>query len=126
MRGYRSGAFTPVDVARHLIESVQRSNSLNPPMSAVTQMNASDVMKQAEESWARIKTSNALGPLDGIPVIFKESIDVLGYRTTQGTNAKVIGRVPALKDALIVERLRRAGCLIIGKSSIPKFYLVLS
>ncbi|AEI09359.1 amidase [Corynebacterium resistens DSM 45100] len=59
-----------------------------------------------------------VGPLFGVPIAIKEEVDVAGTVTTFGTNANSTKRC---KDAEIVSRLRRAGAIIIGKTTMPAF-----
>ena len=56
--------------------------------------------------------------LFGVPIAIKEEVDVAGTVTTFGTNANSTKRC---KDAEIVSRLRRAGAIIIGKTTMPAF-----
>ena len=57
-------------------------------------------------------------PLFGVPVTVKECFDVAGVATTVGVSA--LARTPATKDAALVERLRRAGAILLGKTNLPQ------
>lgn len=65
------------------------------------------------------EASKPLGPLHGIPVTIKECFDWQGHPTTWGDPSRRDHR--ARKDAAIVERLKKAGAVIIGKSNIPPY-----
>ncbi|AOZ08868.1 amidase [Cupriavidus malaysiensis] len=71
----------------------------------------------AARSDARRARGQALGPLDGIPFSIKESFDVAGWPTTCGNPAHA-GNVPAA-DAAVLERLRAAGAVLLGKTNVP-------
>jgi len=58
-------------------------------------------------------------PLDGVPISVKEYFDVTGMASTEGVRAHADRRAPG--DSLVVQRLRRAGALIVGKGKQPDF-----
>lgn len=58
------------------------------------------------------------GPLFGVPLVIKEEVDVAGCVTTFGGDAN---RTPAATDAEIVRRLRAAGAVVVGKTTMPEF-----
>jgi Asp-tRNA(Asn)/Glu-tRNA(Gln) amidotransferase A subunit family amidase len=134
-KGYRAGKFTPVDVANAFIAAVKQSDSVQPPLRAVIQFNETAILQQARDSADRIKNGKALSALDGVPVLFKEEIDVAGfvpcrsracpgltivflrYLNTYGTNGRIIGKVPIEVDAPLVDRLRKTGAMFVGKGS---------
>jgi amidase len=71
----------------------------------------------AAESDTRRAGGQTWGPLDGIPFSVKESFDVVGWPTTCG-NPGNLGNV-ATGDAAVVERLRAAGAVLLGKTNVP-------
>src|SRR5687768_469120 len=70
---------------------------------------APDAAQQAAASDQRRKDGKSLGPLDGIPILFKDNIDTMGLRTTAGSYALEFN-VPE-KDSTVVARLRAAGAV---------------
>ena len=66
----------------------------------------------AEASRARFAAGAPLGPLDGVPVAVKDCIDVQGLPSTNGTSFLL---APAPADAVLVQRLRRAGAVVFAK-----------
>ena len=70
----------------------------------------------ADEALAR---GESVGPLHGLPIAHKDLIDTAGIRTTYGSPI-YRDHVPK-QDALIVERLRSAGAITIGKTNTPEF-----
>ena len=67
---------------------------------------------------ADLDSSTDPGPLHGVPVLIKEEVAVRGVPTTFGTNANP---TPATADDEIVRRLRKAGAIILGKTTMPAF-----
>lgn len=74
-------------------------------------------MQAARESDRRRQRGEACGPLDGIPFTVKESFDVAGWPTTCGSPAHADH--VAARDAAVVQRLRRAGAVLLGKTNVP-------
>ncbi|MCW2843412.1 MAG: Amidase [Nocardioides sp.] len=75
--------------------------------------------EEARAEAAALDTSTGPhGPLHGVPIAIKEEIDVAGAVTTFGGDANV---APAAADAEIVRRLRAAGAVVIGKTTMPEF-----
>lgn len=61
----------------------------------------------------------ALGPLHGVPVSVKDNIETAGIRTTYGSHA--YEHFVPTEDAVAVERLKAAGAIVLGKTSLPEF-----
>jgi len=73
--------------------------------------------RAAAQSDERRRAGQTLGPLDGIPFSIKESFDVAGWPTTCGSPARRDHR--AASDAVVVERLRAQGAVLLGKTNVP-------
>ncbi|WP_337065178.1 amidase [Rouxiella badensis] len=87
---------------------------------AFTQVYAQWAREQAAASTARRAADNALSPIDGVPVSVKDLFDVSGYVTTGGS--RVLAEAPAATaHAEIVERLLKAGAVIVGKTNMTEF-----
>ena len=105
-----------------LLDEIQsRVAIVNPKINAVVYTDfdrARDAAKKADQTLAR---GRPLGPLHGVPMTIKDSIDTEGLVTTGGT----IGRtdfVPTV-DATVVNRLKKAGAIIFGKTNTPELTL---
>ncbi len=76
--------------------------------------------KEAEASDNRLRRNETLGPLDGRIVSIKDLFDIAGEATLAGSVMRKTASVPS-EDALIVQRLREAGAIIIGKTLMTEF-----
>jgi amidase len=102
-------------VAAHL-EQIER---VNPSVNAIVTLVAEQAVEaasQADEIQAR---GEPLGPLHGLPIAHKDLVETAGIRTTFGSPI-FEDYVPAA-DAILVERIRRAGAITIGKTNTPEF-----
>jgi amidase len=102
-------------LAAHLKQIERVNPKVNAIVTLVPEM-AADAARRADEAQARKDT---LGPLHGLPVAHKDLVETRGIRTTFGS-LLYQDYVPA-EDDLIVERLRRAGAITIGKTNTPEF-----
>jgi Asp-tRNA(Asn)/Glu-tRNA(Gln) amidotransferase A subunit family amidase len=107
----RTRAISPVDVVNAFLLRIE---SLNPKLNAVVTL-ASDVMDKAREAEAAIFFGKDLGPLHGVPVTIKDTIETAGLRTTSGSAMRA-EFIPEL-DAPAVARLKAAGAIILGKTN---------
>jgi len=80
---------------------------------------APDALQQAQASDARRRRGKALGPLDGVPILLKDNIDVAGIPTTAGSFA-LVDNWPR-EDSEIARRLRAAGAVLLGKTNTTQF-----
>jgi mandelamide amidase len=105
------GDLLATEVCDALIERVQKYSGAN----AFTELDAEAVRQEAQECDSLRATGHTRGPLHGVPVSFKDNINVLGYRTTAGTPGMRDFR-PA-SDAPVARRLRQAGAVAFGKNN---------
>lgn len=85
-----------------------------------TRVYADSAREAAQAADARARRGMALSPIDGRIVSIKDLFDVAGEPTTAGS-ALLRDALPATADALVVQRLRRAGAVIIGKTNMTEF-----
>jgi amidase len=78
---------------------------------------AEEARRDAAEADRKVATGQALGPLHGVPFTIKENIDVAGFPTTWGVPA-FAGAIPPV-DAPVVQRMRAAGAIAIGRTNLP-------
>src|SRR5258708_4996047 len=108
----RSGEFSPVDLVRECLESIER---LNPALNGFITVMAETALREAEQAAREIQSGRWLGPLHGIPIGLKDLIDTAGACTTAGS-AVFRDRVPS-QDANVVVKLKAAGAVLIGKQN---------
>jgi Asp-tRNA(Asn)/Glu-tRNA(Gln) amidotransferase A subunit family amidase len=118
---YREGRTTPEEVAERFLEASVASDAGDPPLRAFVAVSAADVLRQAREATNRIREGRALSILDGVPVAVKDEVAMVPYGTTAGTG--FLGRTPETADATIILRLRQAGALLIGKTTMHEIGL---
>src|ERR1035437_9107441 len=81
----RRKEFSPVDVARAHLDRIER---LNPKLNAFVDYKPEVVLAQAREAEKAVLGGDELGPLHGVPVSIKSSIDVAGHRSEAGTRLR--------------------------------------
>src|SRR3989442_9457759 len=107
----RSQLLSPVEVVEaHL----RRIDQLNPSLNAIVTI-AADAVEKAREAEAAVIRGDSLGPLHGVPLTIKDTIETKGLRTTSGSVMRA-GFIPE-RDAPSVERLKAAGAIILGKTN---------
>jgi amidase len=102
-------------MAAHL-KQIERVNPQVNAIVTLTAEQATEGARRADEAQAR---GAALGPLHGLPVVHKDLVDTAGVRTTYGSRI-FKDHVPQ-SDAIIVERIAKAGAISVGKSNTPEF-----
>jgi amidase len=112
----RKGELSAVEVMKAHLAQIDR---LNPQINAIVSLVAEKALKEAQEADERLSAGREVGPLHGLPIAIKDTNDVAGLPTTKGSLA-LRDNIPE-QDALIVERLRKAGAIIIGKTNVPEF-----
>ncbi|MGB6633727.1 MAG: amidase [Terriglobales bacterium] len=109
---------SPVEVARIHLDRIER---LNPKLNAFVDYQPEAVLAQAHEAEKAMQRGDELGPLHGVPLSLKSSIDVAGHRCESGTRLRG-GRI-ATEDAPLVMRLRNAGAIILGVTNAPELLM---
>ena len=118
IRLVREKAISPIALAE---SHLARIESLNPRLNAFVQVDAERVRRQARDAEAAVTNGEVLGPLHGIPISIKSSIDVAGMKCEAGTRLRA-GLI-ATRDAPLVQRLRRAGAIILGVTNTPELLM---
>ena len=94
----------------------------NPDVNAiVTLQDEADLLRQAEARDAQLARGESMGWMHGMPQAIKDAAETKGIRTTLGSPL-LADHVPQ-HDALMVERMKAAGCIVIGKTNTPEFGL---
>jgi amidase len=109
----RSGETTSRELTERLLA---RIDSVNPVLTAVVELCREDALRAAAEADAAVLRGDDVGPLHGVPITVKEALSVAGMATTWG-NPDFTGHVAGW-DATVVQRLRTAGAIVVGKSNV--------
>ncbi|HEV7681126.1 MAG TPA: amidase [Pyrinomonadaceae bacterium] len=107
----RRGAVSPVEVLQAHLNRIDR---VNPQLNAIVTL-APDAIEKAREAEAAVARGDALGPLHGVPLTIKDTIETAGLRTTSGSLLRA-EFIPD-RDAAAVARLKAAGAIILGKTN---------
>jgi len=106
--------------ARELLDlHLDRIGERNPQLNAVVSLDEERARAGAAEADRALASGAEVGPLHGLPFAFKDTHAVAGWRTTYGSVLHA-DHVPD-HDDLLVERVRRAGVVTIGKTNVPEF-----
>jgi len=115
-------------IARRQLSSVEvvdahlaRIDEVNPALNALVRVLADEARAGAALADKKLTAGEAVGPLHGVPFTVKENIDMAGLPTTWGVPALAQAVVPA--DAPVVERMRAAGAIPIGRTNLPDMAL---
>jgi amidase len=111
-RRMRERQLSAVDVLEAHLARIDRHN---PALTAVVSLDADRARKRAREADEAIRRGEVWGPLHGVPMTLKDSIDVAGLRTTIGVAE--LDRV-ADEDGTVAARLRAAGAILIGHTNV--------
>ncbi|MBI2287476.1 MAG: amidase, partial [Chloroflexi bacterium] len=96
-----------------------RIERLNPKINAYCTLVAESARQQARVAEAKVMKGEIAGPLHGVPISIKDLIFTRGIRTTGGS--RIYQNFIPEQDAVVVERLKAAGAIIIGKTNTSEF-----
>jgi aspartyl-tRNA(Asn)/glutamyl-tRNA(Gln) amidotransferase subunit A len=99
--------------------ALERIRATNDSVGAFVAVDEESAFAQADDIDARVAAGDDVGPLAGVPIGVKDTEDAIGFRTTQGS-LLFADRPPASADSVLVDRLRQAGCVIVGKTNTPE------
>ncbi|HEX7126151.1 MAG TPA: amidase [Thermodesulfobacteriota bacterium] len=116
VRRFRARRLSPTEVVQAVLA---RIDALNPRLCAMVTVDREGALAAARRATAALGRGRALPPLHGVPVTVKDVIPTRGMRTTWGS--RIYERHVPDEDALVVERLRAAGAIVIGKTNTPEF-----
>jgi aspartyl-tRNA(Asn)/glutamyl-tRNA(Gln) amidotransferase subunit A len=113
---FAAGRLSPEDA---LDSCLARTAQLNPMLNAIVALDADGARETARASTERWRKGAPLSPLDGVPITVKDNLFVAGLPATWGS--RIFAEFVPDADELPVERLRRAGLVIVGKTNVPEF-----
>jgi amidase len=111
----RSKKLSSKDVVEAHLAQIAR---VNPKLNAIIQLTADSARKEADETDAALARGELKGPLHGVPITIKDTLETTGVICTGGTKGRA-NFIPKA-DATAVARLRAAGGIILGKTNVPE------
>jgi Asp-tRNA(Asn)/Glu-tRNA(Gln) amidotransferase A subunit family amidase len=99
--------------------ALDRIDRLDGELGAFVTVDADAALAEAADLDRRIAAGEDVGPLAGVPLAVKDLEDAVGHVTARGS-ALFAGSPPATADSALVERLRAAGCVVVGKTNTPE------
>jgi aspartyl-tRNA(Asn)/glutamyl-tRNA(Gln) amidotransferase subunit A len=120
-RAYQERRLSPVEVVR---AALSRIEAWEPKINAMYVVDAEGALTQAAASEARWQAGVPQSPLDGVPITIKDNIATKGVPTPIGTAAADF--TPAAEDAPPAARVKVAGCVILGKTTMPDYGMLAS
>jgi amidase len=115
----KTGKATARSIAESYLARIDEMDKQGPAVNAVIELNP-EARAIAEALDRERKEKGPRGPLHGIPVLIKDNIDTADKMMTTAGSLALLGSTPA-KDAFIVERLRAAGAVILGKTNLSEW-----
>lgn len=112
----RSRQFSCVEVMEAHLAQIDR---VNPQVNAIVTYHQERALEGAQAADDALSRGDDVGALHGLPVAHKDLVETAGVRTTHGSPIYA-DHIPE-QDALIVERLKRAGAISVGKTNTPEF-----
>jgi aspartyl-tRNA(Asn)/glutamyl-tRNA(Gln) amidotransferase subunit A len=114
---YASRELSPVEAVEAALTAIDRHN---PRFNAFCVVDRAAALKAARESEARWRRGEPMGALDGVPTSIKDLLLVKGWPTLRGSRA-VNAAQNWDSDAVLVGHLRKAGAVLIGKTTTPEY-----
>jgi Asp-tRNA(Asn)/Glu-tRNA(Gln) amidotransferase A subunit family amidase len=114
----RNKELSPIELVEAHLSRIEK---LNPQLNAFVQVDAEGAIRQARAAEAAVVHREKLGPLHGVPVSIKSSMEVAGMRCEAGS--KLRAGLVAARDAPLVSRLRNAGAIILGTTNAPELLM---
>ena len=107
---------SPVEIVKHLLE---RMADINPKINAYVTITEDSAIAEAKEAEDAVMQGRQVGPLHGVPVALKDTNFTKGVRTTMGS--RLMEDFVPEEDSVHVERLKKAGAIVLGKTNTPEF-----
>jgi len=119
VREFRARRLAPVEVLDAVLAQFER---VNPRINAIITPTVDAARQQARAVEQAVMRGEETGPLAGVPLTIKDLHQLAGVRTTFGS--KLFENFVSSEDSILVTRLKRAGCVILGKTNTSEFGLV--
>jgi len=117
--GMSSGKYTARAIAEKYLARIEAIDRHGPALNSVIEINP-DALEIAEKLDAERKEKGSRGPLHGIPILLKDNLDTADKMMTTAGSLALVGSKPS-KDSFVVQRLRAAGAVILGKTNLSEW-----
>jgi Asp-tRNA(Asn)/Glu-tRNA(Gln) amidotransferase A subunit family amidase len=114
----RNRTLSPLEVVEAHLARIEQ---VNPKINAFVQFDGQRALEHARDAEAAIVRGDQLGPLHGVPISIKISVEVAGFKCEAGTKLRA-GYI-ASQDAPLVQRLRSAGAIVLGVTNAPELLM---
>jgi amidase len=117
--GMQSGKYTSRSLAEKYLARIEAIDRQGPGLRSVIELNP-DALELADALDKERKQKGPRGPLHGIPIFIKDNIDTADRMSTTAGSLALVGAKPP-RDAFLVQRLREAGALLLGKTNLSEW-----
>jgi len=117
--GMQSGKYTARSLTEMYLARIQQIDMKGPTLKSVLELNP-DALTIADQLDKDRREGRVRGPMHGIPVLIKDNIDTADKMNTTAGSFALLG-VPVYKDAFLVQKLREAGAIILGKTNMSEW-----
>ncbi|MGC8595899.1 MAG: amidase [Candidatus Kryptoniota bacterium] len=117
--GMNSGKYTSRSIVEHYLDRINDIDANGPNLKSVIEVNP-DALEIAERLDRERREGGVRGPLHGIPVLIKDNIDTADKMMTTAGSLALVGSKPP-KDSFVVQKLRKSGAVIIGKTNLSEW-----
>jgi len=114
----KAGKITAHQLVQAYLDRIDAYDKRGPNINSIITLNP-QALAEADRLDAEYRKSGFVGPLHGIPVLVKDEIDAAGMPTTLGT--LVFKDYRPTRDAFVVDKLRKAGAIILGKTTLSEY-----
>ncbi|MBV6646893.1 MAG: amidase [Cyclobacteriaceae bacterium] len=115
----QEGTYTSKTITQLYLDRIEKIDKAGPKLNSVIEINP-DALAIAEQMDQERAQGKVRGPLHGIPVMIKDNIDTADKMLTTAGSLALSGNI-ARKDAFIVEQLRKAGAVLLGKTNLSEW-----
>jgi Asp-tRNA(Asn)/Glu-tRNA(Gln) amidotransferase A subunit family amidase len=114
----RSREISPVEIVDAHLDRIEQ---LNPKLNAFIELRANAAFQEAKAAEEAVRRADPLGALQGVPISIKSAIAVAGLKHECGSRTRA--GVIASQDAVLVQRLKQAGAIILGSTNVPEMLM---
>ena len=118
--GMKSGQHTSRSITEKYLQRIAEIDKQGPSVNSIIELNP-DALEIADSLDRERKDKGPRGPLHGIPIVVKDNIDTADKMMTTAGSLALVGAPKPPKDSFVVQRLRQAGAVILGKTNLSEW-----